>query len=101
MIAFGGLTQTGAPGRAAGDRPRAMIATAHFLRFIHYGAPHVGPVAQWSEPAAHNGLVAGSSPARPTKFFQGFRDFRPPAESNPHRFPHRYPFLPIARAASS
>ena len=26
----------------------------------------VGPVAQWSEPAAHNGLVAGSSPARPT-----------------------------------
>src|SRR5277367_1144153 len=29
------------------------------------GAP-VGPVAQWLEPAAHNGLVAGSSPARPT-----------------------------------
>jgi hypothetical protein len=27
---------------------------------------HVGPVAQWLEPAAHNGLVAGSSPARPT-----------------------------------
>src|SRR5208283_3365537 len=26
----------------------------------------VGPVAQWLEPAAHNGLVAGSSPARPT-----------------------------------
>ena len=25
-----------------------------------------GPVAQWSEPAAHNGLVAGSSPAGPT-----------------------------------
>jgi hypothetical protein len=25
-----------------------------------------GPVAQWLEPAAHNGLVAGSSPARPT-----------------------------------
>jgi hypothetical protein len=30
------------------------------------GAPPVGPVAQWLEPAAHNGLVAGSSPARPT-----------------------------------
>ena len=25
-----------------------------------------GPVAQWSEPAAHNRLVAGSSPAGPT-----------------------------------
>jgi hypothetical protein len=29
--------------------------------------PHAaGPVAQWLEPAAHNGLVAGSSPAGPT-----------------------------------
>ena len=28
-----------------------------------------GPVAQWLEPAAHNGLVAGSSPARPTVEF--------------------------------
>jgi hypothetical protein len=27
-----------------------------------------GPVAQWLEPAAHNGLVAGSSPAGPTNF---------------------------------
>src|SRR3954451_9827140 len=26
-----------------------------------------GPVAQWLEPAAHNGLVAGSSPAGATK----------------------------------
>ena len=26
----------------------------------------VGPVAQWLEPAAHNRLVAGSSPAGPT-----------------------------------
>jgi len=25
-----------------------------------------GPVAQWLEPAAHNGLVGGSSPSRPT-----------------------------------
>lgn len=25
------------------------------------------PVAQWSEPSAHNRLVAGSSPAGPTK----------------------------------
>ena len=27
----------------------------------------LGPVAQWLEPTAHNGLVVGSSPARPTK----------------------------------
>ena len=30
-----------------------------------------GPVAQWLEPAAHNGLVAGSSPAGPTTQFKG------------------------------
>jgi hypothetical protein len=29
------------------------------------GGP-AGPVAQWLEPAAHNGLVPGSSPGRPT-----------------------------------
>ncbi len=28
---------------------------------------NLGPVAQWLEPAAHNGLVAGSSPAGSTK----------------------------------
>src|SRR3712207_1240679 len=28
-----------------------------------------GPVAQWLEPTAHNGLVAGSSPARPTSSY--------------------------------
>jgi hypothetical protein len=33
-----------------------------------YGKPE-GPVAQWLEPAAHNGLVAGSSPAGPTTHF--------------------------------
>ncbi len=37
--------------------------------------PAAGPVAQWLEPAAHNGLVAGSSPAGPTNSFKGF--FRP------------------------
>ena len=32
-----------------------------------FGRPlAAGPVAQWLEPAAHNGLVAGSSPAGPT-----------------------------------
>ena len=29
-----------------------------------------GPVAQWLEPTAHNGLVAGSSPAGPTTHFR-------------------------------
>src|SRR5579871_6236741 len=28
-----------------------------------------GPVAQWLEPAAHNGLVGGSSPPGPTTLF--------------------------------
>jgi len=32
-----------------------------------------GPVAQWLEPAAHNGLVAGSSPAGPTNLFNVHR----------------------------
>ena len=50
------------------DRPftRDLIATACVLRFTLATRPPVGPVAQWLEPAAHNGLVAGSSPARPT-----------------------------------
>src|SRR5215216_1772032 len=30
------------------------------------GRSAAGPVAQWLEPAAHNGVVAGSSPAGPT-----------------------------------
>jgi hypothetical protein len=37
--------------------------------------PAAGPVAQWLEPAAHNGLVAGSSPAGPTSeinYLSGF-----------------------------
>jgi hypothetical protein len=44
---------------------RDLIATARILRFTLARRPD-GPVAQWLEPAAHNGLVAGSSPARPT-----------------------------------
>src|SRR5262249_54709841 len=34
------------------------------------GESAAGLVAQWLEPAAHNGLVAGSSPAGPTTQFQ-------------------------------
>ncbi len=49
------------PGRWSGGFPtRTRAAIPH---------AQVGPVAQWLELAAHNGLVAGSSPAGPTSFF--------------------------------
>ena len=41
-----------------------------------YGASDIlnnnqrGLIAQWLEQSAHNGLVAGSNPAEPTKLFQ-------------------------------
>src|SRR5450755_3225368 len=40
----------------------------------------MGPVAQWLEPTAHNGLVAGSSPAGPTIQIQGLTTISPVAE---------------------
>ena len=53
---------------ARGDRPvhARLIATARILRFTPRKARPDGPVAQRLEPAAHNGLVGGSSPSRPT-----------------------------------
>src|SRR5437879_5887643 len=39
------------------------------------GRSAAGPVAQWLEPAAHNGLVAGSSPAGPTSL-RSLRELR-------------------------
>ena len=47
-------------------------------RFALYAdeARPFGPVAQWLEPAAHNGLVAGSSPARPTRAVRERRSVR-------------------------
>jgi hypothetical protein len=48
---------------------------SHIVRGVRTVAPppyrgsSAGPVAQWLEPAAHNGLVAGSSPAGPTISF--------------------------------
>jgi hypothetical protein len=36
---------------------------------VRVGLPapeRIGPVAQWLEPTAHNGLVGGSSPPGPT-----------------------------------
>ncbi|MEY3551859.1 MAG: hypothetical protein RL735_207, partial [Pseudomonadota bacterium] len=47
-------------------RPLAFLAS--FRLFHLTRSLGIGPVAQWLEPAAHNGLVAGSSPAGPTIF---------------------------------
>ena len=58
---MGPLCRPGPPIRPNSLGPRdEPIASADILRFIPRGAPQVGPVAQWLEPAAHNGLVAGS-----------------------------------------
>ena len=59
-----------------------------------------GPVAQWLEPTAHNGLVAGSSPAGPTMFYLSFsrRSARPTNETTNAWF--LFGFRPIASAAS-
>jgi len=60
-----------ARGRArstAGARHRcARVAKARCSQYRRGLPAHAaGPVAQWLEPAAHNGLVGGSSPSRPT-----------------------------------
>jgi hypothetical protein len=60
---------------------RDLIATARVLRFTPREARPDGPVAQWLEPAAHNGLVAGSSPARPTSHFPVLAHFVSSEES--------------------
>ncbi len=50
------------------------LARAHpfasFPRPPRRTAPPAGPVAQWLEPTAHNGLVVGSSPTGPTSLFK-------------------------------
>jgi hypothetical protein len=77
-VAFGGndrnITRDAplSPGmtKQIGERSIAGSATALYgvsapLPVVSRDTP-AGPVAQWLEPAAHNGLVAGSSPAGPT-----------------------------------
>ena len=44
----------------------SQIASTDRLRVLSGFCERRGPVAQWLEPAAHNGLVGGSSPSRPT-----------------------------------
>ncbi len=47
---------------------RAAIAQSPILRLmLPTGCARAGPVAQRLEPAAHNGLVGGSIPSRPTR----------------------------------
>src|SRR4051812_27484965 len=56
-----------------------------------------GAVAQWLEPAAHNGLVAGSRPAGPTNKIRGFSRFLAAQFLRPHSYPHRnsFPLFPL------
>ena len=49
-----------------------------------------GPVAQWLEPAAHNGLVAGSSPAGPTNEISSLLSFIRPERDHRTRNRTRY-----------
>jgi hypothetical protein len=55
---------------------RAAIARRPILRLmLPTGCTRAGPVAQRLEPAAHNGLVGGSIPSRPTNVFNILRSF--------------------------
>ena len=58
------------------NEPRTVAGRTHSR-----GRLAAGPVAQWLEPAAHNGLVAGSSPAGPTTLRPSCR-----AKFGPSRF---------------
>ena len=54
-----------------------------------------GPVAQWLEPAAHNGLVAGSSPAGPTNDINELSAARRWKFCHRTSYRTRYVFLPF------
>ena len=43
--------------------------------YLRSHLPRAGPVAQWLEPTAHNGLVGGSSPPGPTTYSRANGDF--------------------------
>src|SRR5262249_38654569 len=52
------------------SRTRLPLAAWHCMG-VRVGLPafeRIGPVAQWLEPTAHNGLVGGSNPPGPTIF---------------------------------
>ncbi len=79
------------PASSPVNEPRTVAG-----RSFRSGRPPAGPVAQWLEPAAHNGLVAGSSPAGPTSL-RSLRELRlgkpvPHIESeSEQRLPRRSP----------
>src|SRR6266571_3597581 len=50
----------------------------------------LGPVAQRLEPAAHNGLVGGSSPSGPTNDLKGLRQLRSSRTLYPQRYHQRF-----------
>src|SRR6516164_3404337 len=54
--------------------PNAIAARGVALYGVRVGLPasaRIGPVAQWLEPTAHNGLVGGSNPPGPTSNING------------------------------
>ena len=55
-----------------------------------------GPVAQWLEPAAHNGLVAGSSPAGPTSDIKSLFHFI--SSQSDHRTRNRTRYVRVSFA---
>jgi hypothetical protein len=57
----------GSPAKGVNLRvPRVRIPVFPPLKVTVFSYTIYGPVAQWLEQLAHNQLVAGSSPARPT-----------------------------------
>src|SRR5438046_4824517 len=66
------------------------VARQHAVAYMWDSAPRIaGPVAQWLEPTAHNGLVGGSSPPGPTTNLFGFLKLRASFAFTDHRNDHR------------
>ena len=83
--------------------PDAIAARGVALYGVRVGLPaseRIGPVAQWLEPTAHNGLVGGSNPPGPTMIHLAFflRSAVPANETTNAWF--RFGLRPIASAAS-
>src|SRR5215831_9498810 len=69
---------------AARAAARLPLAGRHCMG-MRVGLPapeRIGPVAQWLEPTAHNGLVGGSNPPGPT-MFSTRRGVRPSVSGTP------------------
>src|SRR5262249_23293918 len=81
----------------------AIAARGPALYGVRVGLPapeRIGPVAQWLEPTAHNGLVGGSNPPGPTMIYLSFcRRPAPPTNETTNAW-FRFGLRPIASAAS-